>query len=105
MPLSRRYSPEHPPAEACLFGYDFSPIIPPGLAVTIGEVTIFHNDALAQPADADWVVGPVQIVDRTVYAQLNGGIEGKDYQVRWMAIDTAGNVWRRTGLILCAQTS
>ena len=31
MPLSRRYTPEHPPGEECNFGLHFSLVIPPGV--------------------------------------------------------------------------
>ena len=33
------------------------------------------------------------------------GVDGKDYQLRWSATDTSGNVFPRTALLLCAQTS
>jgi|SRR5215472_12676623 len=105
MPLSRRYSPEHPPGESCPFGLDFSPLIPPGVGISIAALAIFTNTATPVDASADWTIGPVQIFDRTVYCQLGGGVEGKDYQLRWTVTDTNANTWSRTALILCAQTS
>jgi hypothetical protein len=105
MPISRRYSPEHPPAEQCNFGLDFSFIIPPGIGIVGGSLAIFTNTATPVAADADWTKGPVTVRGRAVYAMLSGGIEGKDYQLRWTAIDTDGNTWPRTTLVLVAQTS
>jgi len=49
--------------------------------------------------------GTVTIQGRTVYCLLAGGVEGKDYQLRWNAVDTTGAIWPRTTLVLCAQTS
>lgn len=105
MPLSRRYSPEHPPGESCPFGMDYSFILPPGVGITGGSVSIWTNTAIPADASADWVIGPVQVRARAIYANLSGGVDGRDYQVRWVATDTAGNTWPRTALVLCALTS
>jgi hypothetical protein len=105
MPLSRRYTPEHPPGESCPFGLDFSFLIPPGIGIASGALSIFTNTVPIASADADWTVGPVTVQGRTLYAVLTGGVEGKDYQLRWTATDTQGNVWPRTTLVLCAETS
>lgn len=105
MPISRRYTPEHPPGESCNFGLDFSFVIPPGVGISSGSVNIFTNTATPAAADSDWTKGPVSVRGRAIYATLAGGIEGKDYQIRWTAIDTQGNSWPRTTLVLCAQTS
>ena len=105
MPLTRRYTPEHPPGESCLFGLDYSFVIPPGVGISEGSLSIFTNVVPPVAADADWTKGAVTIRGRAVYAQLSGGVEGKDYQLRWSCTDTAGNVWPRTTLVLCAQTS
>jgi hypothetical protein len=105
MPLSRRYTPEHPPGEQCNFGLDYSFVIPPGVGISSGALAIFSNAVPPVAADADWTVGAVTVRGRAVYALLKGGIEGTDYQLRWTATDTQGNVWPRTTLILCAQTS
>jgi len=104
MPLSRRYSPEHPPGEACRFGLDFSFIIPKGVGITTGELTIWTN-TVAPVQSSDFTIGPVEVRGRTIYAMLSGGVEGTDYQLRFIAHDTDGNVWPRTALVLCAQTS
>ena len=105
MPLSRRYSPEHPPGESCAFGLDFSFIIPPGIGIASGAVSIWTNTVAPVSASTDWTIGPVMVLGRAVYAVLGGGVEGRDYQILWVAHDTEGNVWPRTTLVLCAQTS
>jgi len=104
MPLSRRYSPEFAPGESCLIGMDFSYVIPPGIGIQSGALAIFTN--VASPlASTDFTVGQVTIRGRVLYAALSGGVDGKDYQLRWSATDTSGNVFPRTALLLCAQTS
>ena len=105
MPLSRRYTPEHPTGEACNFGLDYSFIIPPGVGLTGGSVSIWTNTVEPQLANSDWQIGPVYVRGRAIYANLSGGVDGTDYQIRWVATDTDGNVWPRTTLVLCAQTS
>ena len=104
MPLSRRYSPEHAPGESCTFGMDYSFVIPPGVGLASGAVTIWTN--VATPVeDGSWTIGAVSVLGRVLYASLTGGVEGTDYQIRWVATDTDGNAWPRTALCLCAQTS
>jgi hypothetical protein len=104
VPLSVRYRPEHPPDEECSFGLDYSFIIPPGVGITSGALVILTNTA--DPTnDESWVIGPVEVRGRAVYAMLSGGVPGVDYQLRWTAYDTQGNAWPRTTLVLCAETS
>ena len=79
-------------------------MIPPGVGITSGQLEIWENVVPAVPS-TDFVVGPVQVRGRAVYANLSGGAEGTDYQFRWNAIDTDGKSWWRTALLLCAQTS
>jgi hypothetical protein len=105
MPISRRYSPEHPPGESCSFGLDYSYVVPVGVGVESGTLSIFTNVANPVPADSDWQKGPVTIRGRAIYANLAGGVAGVDYQLKWTATDTQGNVWPRTTLLLCADTS
>lgn len=105
MPLSRRYTPEKPPEETCSFGLDFSAVIPPGVGISTGSLAIFSNTAAPAPADGDFTVGEVMVRGRAIYAILSGGVSGKDYQLRWTATDSEGNVWPRTALVLCAETS
>ena len=105
MPLSRRYRPEHPPGESCSFGLDFSFIIPVGVGIEQGTLAILTNTATPTDASADWTIGAVTVRGRAVYAVLAGGVAGKDYQLKWTVTDTAGNVFPRTCLVLCAATS
>lgn len=105
MPLSRRYSPEHPPGESCNFGLDYSPVIPPGVGISSASLAIFTNTTTPAAADADWVKGAVNIQGRMVYANLSGGVNGRDYQLVWTATATDGSIWPRTTLVLCAPTS
>lgn len=105
MPLSRRYTPEHPPGESCSFGLDFSFVIPPGVGLESGELKILTNSAAPVDATADWTIGPVMVRGRALYAMLAGGVLGSDYQLHWKAVDSLGNVWPRTALVLCAYTS
>lgn len=104
MPLTRRYSPEHPPNENCLFGMDFSFVLAPGAAIVSGQLDILVNEA-PPVATTDWTAGDVQIEGSFVYARLTGGIEGVDYQIRWTITDSDGNTFQRTALVLCALTS
>jgi hypothetical protein len=105
MPLSRRYTPEHPPGESCSFGLDYSPIIPVGVWIEQGTVQVLTNTATPVDAAADWTIGPVSVRGRAIYATLAGGVSGTDYQIKWTATDSAGNVWPRIALVLCADTS
>ena len=104
MPLSRRYTPEFCPGESCLIGMDFSFVIPPGVGIASGRLDIFNNDAAAEDS-TDFHVGQVTVLGRVLYARLTGGVDGTDYQLRWTATDTNGNIFPRTALLLCAQTS
>jgi hypothetical protein len=104
MPLSRRYTPEKPPGESSIIGYDFSMIVPPSVGLASGSLTIWTN-TVAPVQSSDWTIGPVNVQGRMLYARVGGGIDGTDYQLRWVATDTQGNVWPRTGLLLCSETS
>ena len=106
MPISRRYSPEHPPDEVCAFGMDYSFVIPAGVGICEGCLEIFTNTVPPHEADEDWTqYGAIEIRDRAIYCTLSGGCVGTDYLFRWTATDTEGNVWPRTALCLCADTS
>ena len=106
MPLSRRYAPELAPGETSVFGMDFSTIIPPGVGIAAGSLQIFAN---TQPISnvSDVTHAGVSVHDRTLYATVTaqGTAGGKDLQLLWTATDTDGNIWPRTGLVLCAATS
>lgn len=104
MPLSRRYTPEHAPGESSVYGLDFSFIIPPGVGISAGSLTVWTN-TVAPVESSDFTIGVVGVRGRTLYARLSGGTDGTDYQLRWVANDTTGNVWPRTALVLCSETS
>ena len=91
--------------ESCSFGLDFSFIIPVGVGIEQGTIDILTNTATPVDASTDWEIGPVNVRGRAIYANLAGGVPGTDYQLIWTAVDTAGNVWPRTTLVLCANTS
>lgn len=108
MAITQRYQPEHPPGDACTFGLDFSQIIPVGVGIKSGTLAIMTNTATPSNANADWgwnAATPLMVRGRAVYASLQGGVLGQDYQFRWTANDTDDNVWTRVGLILCGYTS
>lgn len=105
MPISRRYTPEHPPGESCNFGLDYSYILPVGVGIESGTISILTNTANPADASGDWAIGPVEVRGRAIYARLSGGVLGTDYQLHWTATDTQGNVWPRTALVLCSYTS
>ena len=105
MPISRRYSPEFAPGESSIIGLSFDYVIPKGVGVGSGSLKIFTNVASPVDVTASFTVGPVTIAGRTLYAAVSGGVDGTDYQLRWSATDSDGNVWPRTALLLCAQTS
>ena len=104
MAITRRYQPEHPPGESSLFAYDYSAVLPPGMGLTAATLAAYTNTNPASPSN-DFTIGAVSVRGRMCWASISGGVEGTDYQLRWSATDSAGNVWPRTALILCAQTS
>lgn len=105
MPITARYLPEKAPGETSSFGLDYSFVVPVGVGIESGTLKIFTNTATPAAADADFQVGPVSVRGRAIYATIGGGVSGKDYQFRWTAVDSAGNTWSRTALVLCADTS
>jgi hypothetical protein len=105
MPVSRRYHPEKPDGESSVFGYDFSPVIPPGVGIVSGSLRIFLNDAGFTPADTDFSISVVGVRGRMLYATLGGGISGTDYLLVWTATDSLGNVWPRAATVLVSPTS
>ena len=103
--LTKRYHPDKPPAEVCVFGLDFSFLIPYGVGISSGSLDIRTNTATPEEASSDWVIGPTGVRGRAIYALLGGGAPGCDYQLRWTAVDSGGNVWPRTVMCLVAETS
>ena len=104
MPLSRRYTPEWAPGEKANLGLDFSYVVPRGVGIASGSLAAFTN-AATPAASSDFQIGPVTVRGRAIYATVSGGVAGRDYQMRWSATDTQGNVWPRVALMLCSLTS
>jgi len=110
--LSRRYTPSHAPADGMIYAMDFSPVVPRGTTFPVAAAEVWRNTVAPVLASsttagaADWTT-PVTVLvwDRIVYAALSGGVDGSDYQVRWSATDSSGNLWNRTALVLCSETS
>jgi hypothetical protein len=105
MALSRRYHPEKPPSESCPFGMSFEAVIPPGVSIISGALSIMTNTTPPTPADQDWKKGDVQVQGRVLYAILGGGKLGTDYLLQWTATDSDGNIWPRTAMCLVANSS
>lgn len=103
--VTGRYQPSHPPEEVCDFGMDFSFIVPYGVGITSGTLSIYSNLANPVAADSDWIKGAVQVRGRAITSWLSGGHGGTDYKFVWTAVDSIGNNWTRTALVLCADTS
>lgn len=102
---SQRYEPSHPPGEVCLFGMDFSFLLPMGVGIRFADLQIFNNTFLSPDVTTDFIIDPVTISGRQVWTRLQGGVEGSDYQLRWSITDTDGNVFPRTALVLCSNTN
>jgi len=105
MSLNNRYLPSHPQGQSCLYCLDFSNILPAGVGITTGNLVIELNTVPPASAGSDFIVGPVSVVGRRLYAQLTEGVSGRDYRLNWLALDSLGNAWPRTCLLLCAATS
>jgi hypothetical protein len=105
MALNNRYLPSHPQGQSCQYALDFSAILPPGVGLASGLLTLTSNTVPPAPVPGDFVQGPVQINGRRLYASLSGGVTAKDYRLTWAGVDSLGNNWVRTCLLLCAQTS
>jgi len=103
MSVSNRYL-TWPPNEQGFVGYDFSPVIPPGVALANATLTIVTNTNPPLP-QTDFTQQPVTIISRQCWCSIAGGAEGTDYQLRFTASDTAGHVWNRTATMLCAEHS
>ena len=104
MAISDRYDPPHPPGESSTYALDYSAILPPGVGLTSGSLTIVINTNPVEPQTA-WTQGAVTAIGRRLYCALSGGTEGTDYQFRWSGVDSLGNTWPRTCYVLCAQAS
>ena len=101
--LNDRYRPPSP-HEVCEFGISFDYILPEIVGIASGTLQVFTNTVPPAPT-TDWTMSAVEVRGRSLYATLQGGVYGTDYQFTWSAVDTNGNAWPRTVLCLCAATS
>jgi hypothetical protein len=103
--LSLRYHPPHHSEEVCTFGMNFDNVIPLGIGISSGTLQIQTN--VVPPVDVTnaWIIDPIQVRNRALYATVNGGVTGTDYIFTWFATDTNGLIWPRSALVLCAPTS
>ena len=99
-----RYVPPSPAGETTTFGIDFSRLLPIGVGIKSGTIQVQTNTATPADASANWTIGPVTVQGRVLFASLSGGVSGTDYRIVWTVTDTAGDVWVRTTLVLCAPT-
>jgi hypothetical protein len=105
MPLTRRYTPELAPGEVCRIGLDYSFVLPKGVTLAQGELSIWTNTQPPVDATANWTISNTTLSGRLIFAEIEGGVEGTDYQLRWNVVDSDGYIWPRTCLLLCANTS
>jgi len=104
MSLNNRFLPSHAPGAVAVYSLDFSAILPPGVGIASGALSIATNVVPPAPS-SDFTVGPVTVNGRRLYAQLSGGVSATDYRLTFTANDSVGGVWPRTALLLCAATS
>lgn len=104
MALTRRYGPSWPPGEAATIGMDFSALLPPGVALVSGELTIVVNVNPVQP-QTDFAQAAVITRGRQAWCSIAGGHEGRDYACHWTVADSQGHTWERTALLLCGQSA
>ena len=106
MSINNRFDPSHPVGEQIVYGLDFSPILPAGVTIASGAINVLYNTVPPTPT-FDLSVTPLTPTPNTraMYAQVSGGTSGRDYRINWSAIDSLGNTWVRSTLLLCVATS
>lgn len=104
MSINNRYYPPHPAGETLSYGMDFSAILPNGVTLQQGTVSIQYNTVPPTQAFDLSAVG-LPIAGRRLYATISGGTAGRDYRLNWQGTDSLGNTLIRTALLLCAATS
>lgn len=104
--LSVRYHPPKDPNEVSSFGIDFCNVIGPGIGIVDGSATLeLLSNTVPPLPTADLTASVVEVYGRLVYAQVQGGVDGSDYILKWTVDDSQGNQWARSTLMLCALTS
>ena len=104
MAISQRYTPNHAPGDSASYGIDMSMVLPYGVAIAQVGVAFWTNATPPQPGSGITGTGG-GTNGKQAWLTVNGGTAGVDYQLRWSVTDSLGNIWTRTGLLLCAQTS
>ena len=106
MSLNNRYEPSHPAGQNILYGLDFANILPDGVTIaTPGSSVSVQLNTVPPTNTTDLNPSVDSITGRRIYVRLQGGTAGTDYRVNFQALDSLGNSWLRTVLLLCAATS
>ena len=106
MSLNNRYEPSHPAGQNILYGLDFANILPDGVTIqTVGTTVSVQINSVPPTNTTDLNPAIDSITGRRMYVRLQGGTAGTDYRVNFQALDSLGNSWLRTVLLLCAATS
>jgi hypothetical protein len=92
----------HAPGDSATYGLDFTSLISADAAIGSAAVAPFTN-TVAPTATTDLTIAAIATYARIVYARVTGGVLGSDYQLRFTASDTQGNVFTRAALLLCTQ--
>jgi hypothetical protein len=84
----------------------FETVVPPSAVLLDGTLAILTNAAPPAPSTL-LTFGEVTVRGRIVYATVVATPEadGTDFQLLWTVVDTDGNVWPRTALVLCSATA
>jgi hypothetical protein len=97
----RRYAPNWGPGDRAVVGIDMSALIPSASGIVTSSLAIGRN-TMSYPPSSDFAASPPSVIGRAAYGEISGGFSGIDYALTWTITDTDGNVWNRTGLLLCA---
>ena len=106
MALNNRYEPSHPQGQNILYGLDFANILPDGVTIQPQGTTINVQLNTVPPTNTTDLNPSIDsVTGRRIYIRLQGGTAGTDYRINYQALDSLGNSWLRTVLLLCAATS
>ena len=106
MALNNRYEPSHPAGQNILYGLDFANILPDGVTIQqIGTTIKVQYNTVPPTPTTDLNAAIDSVTGRRIYVRCSGGIAGNDYRLNYNALDSLGNSWLRTVLLLCAATS
>ena len=106
MALNNRYEPSHPAGQNILYGLDFANILPDGVTISpLGAVISVQYNTVPPTNTTDLNATIDSITGRRMYVRCQGGVAGNDYRLNYQILDSLGNQWVRTCLLLCAATS